>query len=78
MNVTIQQAQIVTLDDPIVVEDVRDVFVQKRIIARIKGLPRSVILWDGAEQYAAAGDWTNDTATARAVAVLSLSSIPWD
>jgi len=77
MNITVQPAQIITLSDPIVVEVVRDLFVQKRIVAKIRGLSRPIILWDGADQYAAAGNWTNDTAVAQASAVLQLSAIPW-
>ena len=77
MDITIQPAQVVTLTNPIVIEVVRDLFVQKKIIAKIEGLPRLVILWNGAEEYAAAGNWTNETAVAQATAVLSLSSIPW-
>jgi hypothetical protein len=77
MDVTIQQAQTVTLSDPIVVEAVRDLFVQQKIVAKVQGLPRPIILWDGPDQYAAAGNWTNDTAIAQASAVLQLSAIPW-
>ena len=77
MNITIQEAQVITLQDPIVIEAVRDLFVQKKIIAKIKGLPRPIILWDGPDQYAAAGNWTNESATVQATAILSLSSIPW-
>ena len=77
MNITIQEAQVITLQDPIVIEAVRDLFVQKKIIAKIKGLPRPIILWDGPDQYAAAGNWTNESAIVQATAILSLSSIPW-
>jgi hypothetical protein len=77
MDITVQQAEVVTLSDPIVIEAVRDLFVQKRIVAKIKGLPRPIILWDGEEQYTAAGNWTNDTAIAQATTVLQLPSIPW-
>ena len=77
MNITIQEAQVVTLPDPIVIAAVRDQFVEKRIIARIKGLPQAVVLWDGSDEYAAAGDWTNESVLARATEVLALSSIPW-
>jgi len=73
----LQPEQIITLPDPIVIQAIRDQFIQKRIIARIKGLPQAVILWDGPDQYAAAGNWTNDTVLAQASAVLALSSIPW-
>ena len=77
MNIIIQEAQTVTLSDPLVIEAVRDLFVQKRIIAKIQGLPRPIILWEGEEQYAAAGNWTNATALAQAQVVLALSPIPW-
>jgi hypothetical protein len=77
MNITIQEAQTVTLSEPLVIEAVRDLFVQKRIIAKIQGLPRPIILWEGEEQYTAAGNWTNATALAQAQVVLALSPIPW-
>jgi len=76
MQITLQQAQVVTLDN-VEVQAVRDLFAEKKIIARIKGLPKGIVLWDGAEQYAAAGNWTNETAAARATEVLALSSVPW-
>jgi hypothetical protein len=77
MNITIQEAQTITLSEPLVIEVVRDLFVQKRIVAKIQGLPRPVTLWEGDEQYAAAGNWTNETALTQAQVVLALSSIPW-
>jgi hypothetical protein len=77
MNITLQPAQVVTLPDPIIIGAVRDQFIQKRIIAKIKGLPMSVVLWDGPDEYAAAGNWTNESVLARATEVLALSSIPW-
>ena len=76
MDITIQKAQTITLDD-VKIEVVRDLFLQKKIIAKINDLPRPVVLWDGEEEYTAAGDWTNETATARAIAVLSLPNINW-
>lgn len=77
MDITIQQAEVVTLSEPLVIEAVRDLFTQKKIIAKIKELPRPVTLWEGDEQYAAAGNWTNETALTQAQVVLALSSIPW-
>jgi hypothetical protein len=77
MDITIQQAEVVTLSEPLTIEVVRDLFKQKRIIAKIEGLPRPITLWEGDDQYAAAGNWTNDTALVQATAVLQLSSIPW-
>lgn len=76
INVVTQPQQTVSLS-AVEVLAVRDLFSEQTIIARVKGLPRPVVLWTGADQYAAAGDWTNATATAQATAVLSLSSIPW-
>jgi hypothetical protein len=76
INVVTQLQETVSLDT-VEVLAVRDLFAEQTIIARVKGLPRPVILWKGADEYAAAGNWTNDSATAQATAVLSLSSIPW-
>ena len=76
IDVVTQPLQTVSLD-AVEVLAVRDLFAEKTIIARVKGLPRPVVLWSGDEEYAAAGDWTNESATAQATAVLSLSSIPW-
>jgi len=76
INVVTQPLQTVSLS-AVEVLAVRDLFQEKTIIARVKGLPRPIVLWTGADQYTAAGDWTNATATAQATAVLSLSSIPW-
>lgn len=77
MDITLQAAQVITLPDPIVIIAVRDQFVQKRIIARIKDLPQAIILWDGSDEYTTAGNWTNESVLARATEVLALSSIPW-
>jgi hypothetical protein len=76
MQITVQTAQTVTLDS-VVIEFVRDIFHEQKIVSKIKNVPRPIVLWSGAEQYAAAGNWTNETATAQASAVLALSSIPW-
>lgn len=76
INVVTQPQQTVSLS-AVEVLAVRDLFVEKTIIARVKGLPRPVVLWKGESEYTAAGDWTNATATAQATTVLSLSSIPW-
>jgi hypothetical protein len=76
INVVTQPQQTVSLST-VEVLGVRDLFAEQTIIARIKGLPRPVVLWKGDAEYTAAGNWTNETATAQATAVLSLSSIPW-
>lgn len=56
---------------------VRDLFQEKTITARVKGLSRPIVLWKGDEEYALAGNWTNESAEARALEVLSLPNIPW-
>jgi hypothetical protein len=76
MQITIQQAQTVSLDN-IEIEAVRDIFTEQKIVAKIKNLPRPVVLWSGTEEYASASTWTNESALARATEVLSLSSITW-
>jgi hypothetical protein len=77
IDVVTQPQQTVSLS-AVEVLAVRDLFEEKTIIARIKGLPRPVVLWEGEAEYTAAGDWTNATAVAKATEVLSLSSIPWE
>jgi len=67
----------ITIPNPIIIQAVRDLFIQKKIIVRIKGLPQAVLLWSGEEEYTAAGNWTNETVLTRATEVLSLSTIPW-
>ena len=76
MEITLQPAQTINLDT-IVVEAVRDLFSEQKIIARIKGLPKGIVLWSGSTEYAAASAWTNESALARATEVLSLPNIPW-
>lgn len=76
MEITIQTAQTMKIDS-VVIESVRDIFTEYKIIAKIKNIPRPVVLWSGQTQYASASAWNNETATAQASAVLSLSSIPW-
>jgi hypothetical protein len=76
MQITLQPAEVVTLDK-IEIQAVRDLFHEQKIIARIKDLPKGIVLWSGSTEYAAASAWTNETALARATEVLSLSSIPW-
>jgi len=76
INVVTQHQHVVSLSAVEVIA-VRDLFAEKTIIARVKGLPRPVVLWKGEAEYAAAGVWTNETATAQAATVLSLSAVPW-
>jgi len=76
INVVTQPQQTVSLS-AVEVLAVRDLFAEKTIIARVKGLPRPIVLWKGDAEYTAAGNWTNDSAKAQATAVLSLSAVPW-
>lgn len=76
INVVTQPQKTVSLD-AVEVLAVRDLFSEKTIIARIKGLPRPVVLWKGDAEYAAAGNWTNESAAAQATAVLNLPEVPW-
>jgi hypothetical protein len=76
INVVTQPQQTVSLS-AVEVLAVRDLFQEKTIIARVKGLPRPVVLWKGEEEYAAAGNWTNDSVAAQAVTVLSAPVINW-
>jgi hypothetical protein len=76
INVVTQAEQVVSLS-AVQLLAVRDLFEEKTIIARVKGLPRPVVLWKGDAEYAAAGEWTNATATAKAEVVLALPVIPW-
>jgi len=76
INVVTQPQQTVSLS-AVEILGVRDLFAEKVIIARVKGLPRPVVLWKGDAEYAAAGNWTNDSAAAQATQVLSLSAVPW-
>lgn len=76
MQITIQPALTVDLNS-VVIEYVRDNFTEQTISAKIKGLPRSVALWSGETEYAAASAWDNDSAATRALEVLALPNIPW-
>jgi hypothetical protein len=77
MNITLRQAETITIDE-IVIDHVRDSFSEKKIIAHIQGVPRPLILWSGEEEYVAAGNWTNESALARATEVLSLPVVTWE
>ena len=76
INIVTQPQQVITLTT-VEVLAVRDLFAEKTIIARIKNLPRPVILWQGDAEYDAAGIWTNESVLERATQVLSGSAITW-
>ena len=73
-TVTIHPAVTVTIDN-IKILAVRDIMAEKKIIARIDGIPSGVVLWEGEEEYSAAGNWTDESVLARATEVLSSGTI---
>jgi hypothetical protein len=74
-TVTLKPAETITISGNPVVLAVRDMFDTKVIIARIKDCPKGIVLWTGEEEYAVAGNWTNESVQARVVEVLSLSAV---
>jgi hypothetical protein len=75
-TITIQPAQTIDIDiDNITIDVVRDNFKEQRIIARIPDISCDVVLWDGVDEYTAAGVWTNDSALARAKELLTAGNI---
>jgi hypothetical protein len=73
-TITLRPAQPVTVEE-VKILAVRDLFEEKKIIARIKDLPVGVILWEGDEEYAAASNWTNESAQARVEELLNSDSL---
>lgn len=74
-TVTIEPAQTVDIDTTkLILTKVTDNQVDT-ITATVQGLWRDIILWKGAEQYAAAGTWTNETALAQAVNLINSGSV---
>jgi hypothetical protein len=76
MKIVLQAEQSITIDN-VEIQAVRDIFHEKKIIARVKGLPKGIVLWSGDAEYTAAGNWTNETALARATEVLAGSAVNW-
>jgi hypothetical protein len=58
---------------------VRDQVVDKKIVAKINGLPRGVVLWDASEYDShEAMFWTNESAEQRARIVLARNPVPFE
>jgi len=58
---------------------VRDQMSDKKIVAKINGLPRAVVLWGPAEYDShEATYWTNETAQQRATVVLQQIPVPFE
>jgi len=75
-TITLRPAEVVTIDE-VIISRVADSFEEKKIIAFIKDVPKPLVLWSGEEEYAEAGNWTNESALERATEVLALPNIPW-
>ncbi|CAB5226290.1 hypothetical protein UFOVP760_69 [uncultured Caudovirales phage] len=71
---TLRPAETVTIDE-VEILAVRDLFLEKKIVARVKGLLSPIVLWDGEEEYTAAGNWTNETAISRANEILNSGNV---
>jgi hypothetical protein len=76
ISIKVQEAQTVDLDELVIINIV-DNF-QDKIVARVQGIPLPVVLWSGADEYAAAGDWTNSTATDRLNEIVNSGNVPFD
>ena len=78
MKIVIQPEISIEIGD-IVVMSVRDNFLEKKIIARVHGIPKSIVLW-GPDEYDSpeAQTWTNDSAIVRILEKLALPNIPFE
>ena len=78
MKIVIQSEIAVEMEE-VKVLAVRDQFLDKKIVARINGLPRGVVLW-GPSEYDShpASEWTNESVQARAVEVLQQNPVPFE
>ena len=78
MKIVIQPEIAVELTD-VVVLSVRDQINDKKIIAKINGLPRGIVLW-GPSEYDSheAQYWTNESVLQRAIGILQLNPVPFE
>jgi hypothetical protein len=75
-TITIQPAQTIEIDTTnLVLTKVTDSSTDLIITATIPSIWRDIILWQGAEEYAAAGIWTNESALARAKALIDAGDV---
>ena len=78
MRIVIQPEVAVELSE-IRVLAVRDQAYDKKIVAKINGLPRGVVLWGPAEYDShEAQHWTNESANDRAWHVLQKNPVPFE
>jgi hypothetical protein len=78
MKIVVQPEIVIELPE-VKILAVRDVFHERRIIARVEGLPRGVVLW-GPQDYDTeeARTWNNHTAWERALDVLAFKNVPFE
>ena len=73
-TITLRPAQTITVEE-VKVLAVRDLFEEKKIIARIKDIPVGLVLWEGDAEYASASAWTNESAQARVEELFNSDSL---
>jgi hypothetical protein len=78
MKIVVQKEVTVNLPE-VKVLAIRDVFEDKKIVAKIQGLPRGIVLW-GPEDYDShlASTWTNESVQTRAKEVLKQIPVPFE
>ena len=75
-TITIQPAQTIEIDTTsLVLTKVTDSSTDLIITATIPSIWRDIILWQGAEEYAAAVIWTYESALARAKALIDAGDV---
>jgi hypothetical protein len=75
-KITLQPATTVEVDTSnLVLTKIIDSPTDLVITATIQNIWRDIILWKGAEEYADAGIWTNESANARAVELINSEAV---
>jgi len=75
-TLTLRPAETIDIDiNSIVLTRVIDNSVNQLITATIRDLWRDIILWQGAEEYEAAGIWTNESALERAKELINSGNV---
>jgi hypothetical protein len=79
IEITLNPAKKLTIDvDNFEIKSVKDFFKKKKIIASIAGLPKDIILWEGEEEYANAGEWTNESVKTRALEIFQGGNVKFN
>ena len=75
-TITLQPAETVDINtDNLILSRVIDSSTEQLITATIQNIYRDIILWQGSEEYAAAGIWTNESALARAKELIDSGNV---